>query len=49
MKSVPVILGILAVLYSLAVLLLVDPTPYSGLPNIQDRVSELGLRFAFKR
>jgi hypothetical protein len=50
MKDLPVVLlATLAVLYSLAMLLLVDRTPYSALPNHQDRISEVGLRFAFKR
>jgi hypothetical protein len=50
MKSVPVvILAILAVVYSLAVLILVDPASYRRLPNNQERVSEVVLGFMFKR
>jgi len=50
MKSVPVVLlTILAVFYSLAVLLLVDSAPYQGLPNHQERVSEVLLQFVLKR
>jgi len=49
MKSVPVALAMLAVLYSLLMLLLVDSTRDSGLVNNRERVSEVVLEFAFKR
>jgi hypothetical protein len=49
MKSVPVVLAMLAVLYSLLVLLLVNATRDSGLANNQERVSEVLLEFVFKR
>ena len=50
MKSVPVaILAMVAVLYSLAVLLFVDSAPYRRLPNNEERVSEMVLGFVFKR
>ena len=49
MKSVPVVLSMLAVLYSLLMLVLVDSTCDSGLANNQERVSEVVLEFVFKR
>ena len=49
MKSVPVALAMLTVLYSLLILLLVDFTRDSGLTNNQERVSEVVLEFVFKR
>ena len=49
MKSVPVLLAMLAVLYSLAVLLLANSTRDSGLANNQERVSEVVLGFVSKR
>ena len=49
MKSVPVALAMLAVLYSLLMLVLVDSTRDSGLVNNQERVSEVVLEFVFKR
>jgi hypothetical protein len=49
MKSVPVVLVMLAVLYSLAMLLLVDRTRDSGLPNSQERVSEVVWGLVSKR
>ena len=49
MKSVPVVLSMLAILYSLLMLVLVDSTRDSGLANNQERVSEVVLEFVFKR
>ena len=49
MKSVPVVLAMLAVLYSLFMLLLVDFMCDSGLVINQERVSEVVLEFVFKR
>ncbi len=49
MKSVPVVLSMLAVLYSLLMLVLVESTRDSGLANNQERVSEVVLEFVFKR
>ena len=49
MKSVPVVLSMLAVLYSLLMLLLVESTRDSGLAINQERVSEVVLEFVFKR
>ena len=49
MKSVPVVLSMLAVLYSLLMLLLVESTRDSGLANNQERASEVVLEFVFKR
>ena len=49
MKSVPVVLSVLAVLYSLLMLLLVESTRDSGLANNQERVSEVVFEFVFKR
>jgi hypothetical protein len=49
MKSVPVVLAMLAVLYFLLMLLLVDFTRDSGLANNQKRVSEVVLGFVFNR
>ena len=49
MKSVPVVLSMLAVLYSLLMLLLVDSTRDSGLAINQERVSEVVLEFVYKR
>ena len=49
MKSVPVVLAMLAVLYSLLMLLVVDSTRDSGLAINQERASEVVLEFVFKR
>ena len=49
MKSVPVVLAMLVVLYSLLMLVLVDSTRDSGLANNQERVSEVVFEFVFKR
>ena len=49
MKSVPVVLSMIAVLYSLLMLLLVESTRDSGLANNQERASEVVLEFVFKR
>jgi len=49
MKSVPVVLAMLAVLYSLLMLVLVDSTRDSGLANNQERVSEVVLGLVSKR
>ena len=49
MKSVPVVLAMLTILYSLLILLLVDFTRDSGLAINQERVSEVVLEFVFKR
>jgi hypothetical protein len=50
MKSVPVVIfAMVAVLYSLAVLLFVDSGSYRRLPNNQERVSEVMLGFVFRR
>jgi len=49
MKSVPVVLAMLAVLYSLLMLLLVDFTRDSGLANNQEGVSEVVLGLVSKR
>lgn len=49
MKSVPVVLAMLAVLYSLLMLLVANSTRDSGLANNQERVSEVVLEFVFKR
>jgi len=49
MKSVPVVLAMLAVLYSLLMLLVANSTRDSGLANNQEGVSEVVLEFVFKR
>jgi hypothetical protein len=50
MKSVPVvILAIVAVVYSLAVLILADPKTYRRLPDNQERISEVVFRFVLNR
>ena len=49
MKSVPVVLAMLVVLYSLLMLLVANSTRDSGLANNQERASEVVLEFVFKR
>ena len=49
MKSVPVVLAMLVVLYSLLMLLVANSTRDSGLAINQERVSEVVLEFVFKR
>jgi hypothetical protein len=49
MKSVPVVLAMLAVMYSLLMLLVANSTRDSGLANNQERVSEVVLGLVSKR